>query len=125
VPGASARFRGGVIAYDTAVKLSLLDVPPELIEEHGAVSAAVAEAMARGCRRLMRTDLALATVGLAGPGGAGEGKPIGLVYAALSWEGGVASRSSNWLATRAEVQSRTAKMALNLARLHLAGVALA
>lgn len=125
VPGASAWFRGGVIAYDNAVKSRLLEVPRALIEEQGTVSARVAEGMATGCRRLMQSDLALATVGLAGPGGASEGKPIGLVHAALAWEGGVLSRSSNWLATRGEVQSRTAKMALNLARLHLAGVALA
>ena len=119
VPGASAWFRGGVIAYDNATKVRLLGVPESLIEEHGAVSGAVAEAMAAGCRRLLHTDLAVSTVGIAGPGGVSADKPVGLVFAGLAWEGGTTSRSSNWLATRAEVQSRTAKMALNLARLHL------
>src|SRR5438445_358882 len=62
VPGASACFRGGVIAYDNTAKVQLLGVPESLIEEHGAVSAAVAEAMAAGCQRLLHTDLAVSTV---------------------------------------------------------------
>ncbi len=119
VPGASAWFRGGVIAYDDASKVRLLDVPSQLIEEQGLVSAAVAEAMAAGCRKLMNADLAISTVGIAGPGGGSESHPVGMVFAGLAWEGGTASRASNWTASRGEVQSRTAKMALNLARLHL------
>jgi len=119
VPGASAWFRGGVVAYDNALKTDLLGVPSSLVREHGAVSAAVAEAMAVGCRTKLGTDLAVSTVGLAGPGGASPDKPVGLVYAALAWEGGVRSQSFSWLGTRAEVQSRTAKLALNLVRLHL------
>ena len=67
----------------------------------------------------MRTDLAVSTVGVAGPAPSGPDRPVGLVFVGLAWEGGVASRSTNWLATRGEVQSRTAKMALNLARLRL------
>jgi nicotinamide-nucleotide amidase len=119
VPGVSAWFRGGVVAYDNEVKIRLLGVPRELLEQHGAVSAEVVEAMATGCRELLQTDLAVATSGLAGPGGGSADKPVGLVWAAVAWPGGVLSRHSNWLATRPEVQSRTAKMALNLARLQL------
>jgi competence/damage-inducible protein CinA-like protein len=119
VPGASTWFKGGVVAYDAETKLRLLGVPPALVEEHGVVSKAVAEAMAVGCRRLLQSDLAVSTVGLAGPGGALPDRPVGMVFAALAWEGGVTSRASNWLASRAEVQSRTAKMALDLTRLHL------
>jgi nicotinamide-nucleotide amidase len=119
VPGASAWLRGGIVAYDNRVKMEMLGVPESLIEEHGAVSAPVVEAMAVGCRARFRTDLAVSTVGLAGPGGDGEDKPIGLVYAGLAWDGGVTSQSWNWVSSRIEVQSRTAKLALNLARLHL------
>jgi nicotinamide-nucleotide amidase len=119
VPGASAWFRGGVVAYDNRLKTELLAVPQSLLDEHGAVSAAVAEAMAVGCRTRFRTDLAVSTVGIAGPGGATAEKPVGLVFVGVAWEGGVASQSFSWTGMRAEVQSRTAKLALNRVRLHL------
>lgn len=119
VPGASAWFRGGLVAYDNRLKVEMLGVPERLIEEHGAVSAPVAEAMAVGCRTRFRSDLAVSTVGIAGPGGASADKPVGLVFVAVAWEGGVSSHSFSWLGTRAEVQSRTASFALNHLRLQL------
>jgi nicotinamide-nucleotide amidase len=118
-PGASQWFRGGVVAYDNRVKVGLLGVPQELIDEHGAVSAPVAEAMAVGCRARLGTDLAVSTTGLAGPGGATADKPVGLVFVGLAWDGGVRSRQWNWGGTRTEVQGRTAKLALDQVRLHL------
>jgi nicotinamide-nucleotide amidase len=119
IPGASQWFHGGVVAYDNRVKVGQLGVPQALLDEHGAVSAPVVEAMALGCRARLGTDLGVSTVGLAGPGGATPGKPIGLVHVGLAWDGGVTSRQWNWGGTRGEVQSRTAKLALNLVRLHL------
>ena len=119
VPGAGAWFRGGLVAYDNRLKVEMLGVPQQLLDEQGAVSAAVAEAMAVGCRTRLHTDLAVSTVGIAGPAGGTADKPVGLVYAAVAWDGGVKSQSTSWISTRAEVQSRTAKLALNLARLHL------
>ena len=119
VPGASAWFRGGVVAYDNRLKVEMLAVPQRLLDEHGAVSAAAAEAMAAGCRTRFRTDLAVSTVGIAGPGGGSATQPVGLVFVGLAWEGGTASQTWNWISPRREVQSRTAKLALNLARLHL------
>lgn len=118
-PGASPWFRGGILAYDNRLKVELLGVPAALIEQHGAVSAAVAEAMAVGCRTRLGTDLAVSTVGLAGPDGGSAEKPVGLVYVGLAWEGGSTAQSFNWGGTRTEVQSRTAKLALNRLRLHL------
>jgi nicotinamide-nucleotide amidase len=119
VAGASACFRGSLVAYDNRLKVEMLAVPQSLIDEHGAVSAPVAEAMATGCRTRFRTDLAISTVGIAGPGGGSADKPVGLVFVGLAWEGGTTSHSFSWIGTRAEVQSRTAKLALNQVRLHL------
>ena len=118
VPGASVHFRGGLVAYDNRVKVEMLGVPSAMIEQHGAVSAEVAEAMAAGCLTRFRTDLAVSTTGLAGPAGAGD-KPVGLVFVGLAWAGGVKHFSFSWTGTRAEIQSRTAKLALNAVRLHL------
>lgn len=119
VAGVSPWFRGGIVAYDNRLKVELLGVPQGLLDEKGAVSAEVAEAMAVGCRTRLGTDLAVSTTGLAGPGGATADKPIGLVYVGLAWEGGVSSASFSWMGTREEIRGRTAKFALNRVRLHL------
>lgn len=121
VPGASGWFAGGVVAYDNRLKVEALGVSVALIEAEGTVSAAVAEAMAVGCRSRFGTDLAVSTVGIAGPGGGSAEKPVGLVYVGLAWDGGSRTAKFSWLGTRREVQSRTAKLALNQVRLHLLG----
>ncbi|HEV3260891.1 MAG TPA: competence/damage-inducible protein A [Gemmataceae bacterium] len=121
VPGASQWFHGGLVAYDNRIKHEVLAVPQALINEHGAVSAAVAQRMAIGCRTRFHTDLAVSTVGIAGPGGGSPEKPIGLVYVGLAWEGGATALNYSWVGTRTEVQSRTAKLALNRVRLHVMG----
>jgi nicotinamide-nucleotide amidase len=119
VPGASGWFRGGVIAYDNRCKIDLLGVPQALIEEKGVVSAAVAEAMAVGCRARLRTDLAVSTTGVAGPDDLGPGLPAGLAFVGLAWEGGARSVNFSWTGTREEVRSRTSRLALNQVRLYL------
>jgi nicotinamide-nucleotide amidase len=118
-PGASRWYVGGVVAYCNRIKNALLGVPQDLLDRHGAVSTAVAEAMAVGCRTRLQSDLAVSTTGLAGPGGATPDKPVGLVYVGLAWEGGSDAFPFSWGGTRTEVQSRTAKLALNRVRLHL------
>lgn len=119
VPGASDWFRGGVVAYDNRLKEELLGVPRSLLAEHGAVSAPVAEAMAAGCRTRLGADLAVSTTGVAGPGPLAPDKPAGLVFVGLAWADGTSVKSFNWGGTRQEVQSRTAKLALNQVRLWL------
>jgi nicotinamide-nucleotide amidase len=119
IPGISAHFRGGLVAYDDGIKAGVLGVPERLLREHGAVSAQVAEAMASACRERFGVDLALSSSGLAGPDSDASGKPVGLVYVGLAWHGGVRSVQFNWFGTRLEIQSRAAKLALNLVRLHL------
>lgn len=120
VPGASDWLRGGIVAYTNDMKTNLLGVPRELIEQHSAVSAPVAEAMAVGARQRFNTDLAVSATGYAGPTAA-PGQPVGLTYVAVASAGGVRSWSFNWFGTRTEIQSRAAKFALNLVRLHVRG----
>jgi nicotinamide-nucleotide amidase len=115
VPGASDWFRGGVVAYTNEVKAAILGVPEELIAEHTAVSAPVAEAMAAGVRERLQTDLAVSTTGYAGP----AGDPVGKTFVGLAWAGGATSAMFHWFGNRTEIQSRAAKMALNRVRLHL------
>ncbi len=80
VPGFSDTTLGGIVSYANELKIRELGVPVELIEAHGAVSAEVAEAMARGARERLGVDVAVSVTGIAGPGGGTEEKPVGLVY---------------------------------------------
>jgi nicotinamide-nucleotide amidase len=84
IPGSSAYFMGGVIAYDNQVKVNLLGVDPTLLAEEGAVSAAVAEQMAAGVRERLQTTWGLSITGIAGPDGGSDSKPVGLVYIGLA-----------------------------------------
>jgi nicotinamide-nucleotide amidase len=95
VSGASRSFLGGAVVYADALKTAFADVPPELIAAHGAVSAQVAEALAKGIRLRTGATLGLGITGIAGPTGGTETKPVGLVYIALSD------------ATKTEVMDRT------------------
>lgn len=119
VPGSSARYLGGFVTYTNDVKKSALGVPAELLEQFGACSKEVTLAMAEGCRERIGADFALATTGVAGPGGLSPDLPEGKVFVALAWKGGSHSETNQWFGNRNEVQSRTAKMALNILRLHL------
>jgi nicotinamide-nucleotide amidase len=118
VPGSSAWFVGGLIAYSNRLKAELLGVPQALLDAKGAVSPELALAMAEGCRSRLQSDLAVSTVGWAGPGDASE-RPAGQVYVGLAWQGGSNVHAFTWPGTRVEVQHRCAKMALNRVRLHL------
>lgn len=84
IPGSSAYYKGGIVAYDNAIKTAELLVSPATIQTHGAVSAACAEEMAQGVLKKMQADIALATTGIAGPTGATANKPVGTVYIALA-----------------------------------------
>jgi nicotinamide-nucleotide amidase len=84
VPGASEVFVAGYIPYANAAKIDLLNVDPELIEKHGAVTEPVARAMAEGAQARAKSTYALATTGIAGPGGGSPDKPVGTVFIALA-----------------------------------------
>ena len=89
VPGSSAVFRGGVVAYATDAKVSLLGVPQAIIAEHGPVHSTTAAAMARHARMVLDADIGLATTGVAGPDPLGQ-TPVGTVYVAVDMHGGPA-----------------------------------
>lgn len=105
VPGSSDVLLGGVIAYSNAIKNKVLGVPEALLEQFGAVSDPVAEAMAEGVRRLTDSDWSLAITGIAGPGGGTESKPVGLVHLAVAGPDGCeshpirlgSSRGRDWI----------------------------
>ncbi|MBX3071476.1 MAG: nicotinamide-nucleotide amidohydrolase family protein [Thermomicrobiales bacterium] len=84
IAGSSAYFQGGVVAYDNRVKTALLGVPAEIIERYGAVSQQCAQAMAEGARTLFDVEIAVASTGIAGPGGGTRTKPVGLVYVGVA-----------------------------------------
>ncbi len=119
VPAVRPWFPGGIVASDNRLKVELLGVAQSLIDQKGAVSPEVAEAMAVGCRTRLKTDLAMSTTGVAEPAAASPDKPVGLVHIGLAWEGGSTAVSFSWSGTRDEIRRRTAKMALNRVRLHL------
>lgn len=121
VPGSSAYFRYGVVAYSNEAKEKLLKVDGELLHRFGAVSSQVARAMAVGVRELGKTSLGLAVTGIAGPGGGRLGKPVGLVYMALATPDGVYVEGHNLRGPRPIIKKRASQAALNLVRRYLLG----
>ena len=119
VPGSSKYFIEGVVTYSNDAKMRALGVEPILFLEHGAVSAAVAEAMAEGIRNRAETDFGLAITGIAGPGGGTEEKPVGLVYIAIASESGTEHRKLNLPGDRHLVRWRASQAALDLLRRRL------
>ena len=122
VPGASEVWLGGVIAYANGLKQALLGVPAPLLEQHGAVSDPVAQAMAEGARRATGADWALAITGVAGPAGGSAAKPVGLVHIAVAGADGCRSEGLRFGASRGRhwIQTLSAGEALNRLRLRLA-----
>lgn len=84
IPGSSAILAGGIVAYQNEVKEKLLNVPAEILNTVGAVSAETVKAMAEGARKQFGCEWAVATSGIAGPGGAEPGKPVGTVWIAVA-----------------------------------------
>ena len=86
VPGSSAYFNGGIVAYSNEVKMDLLHVSAETLERYGAVSRETVTEMARGAMKALKTDCAVATSGIAGPGGGTPEKPVGTVWIAAAYK---------------------------------------
>lgn len=116
LPGSSAYFSQGIVAYANEAKERLLGVPAELLLNFGAVSREVAEAMANGVRERAGCDLGLAVTGVAGPDGGSEEKPVGTVYIALADAEGCRVERFRFGGSRDKVRIRTAVMALDWLR---------
>ena len=110
--GASDYFKGGVVAYSNEIKMKALGVNPDTLERYGAVSEQTAKEMVLGCLNMMDADYAIATTGIAGPTGATEDKPLGLVYIAIASHNEVVCNRYVFTTTREQHQERTANQAL-------------
>lgn len=112
VPGASATYVGGVVAYASELKVSILGVSPAIVEEYGVISAECAVAMASGARALTGASYALSTTGVAGPDRQ-EGHPPGTVFVAVAGPDDVTALALELVGDRATIQDRTCVEALS------------
>jgi nicotinamide-nucleotide amidase len=116
VPGSSAVLNGGIVSYTNPVKHRELGVAQETLDAHGAVSEETACEMARGARSALSTDLAVSVTGIAGPGGAEPGKPVGTVWIGLADGDAVSARVFHFEGNRAAVRAKTVHEALDALR---------
>jgi len=121
VPGSSDWFERGFVSYSNAAKSEMLGVDAGLIAAHGAVSEAVVRAMAEAAVQRAGVDLSVAVTGIAGPGGATPGKPVGTVWLGLAWRDAAGSvqvqaERLQWAGDRAAVREQTVRLALRRLR---------
>jgi len=121
VPGSSRYVERGVVVYSNEAKEEMLGVPRDLLRAHGAVSAPVAEAMARGICRVGGTACGIAITGIAGPDGGSAEKPVGTVFVAVAAPAGVTVRRFRFLGGRNAVKWQSAQAALDMLRRALSG----
>ncbi len=115
VPGSSDVFERGFVTYSNEAKIEMLNVPRSLIQQHGAVSADVAGAMAQGTLTFSHADIAVSVTGVAGPSGGSADKPVGLVWFGRARRGGVCTtHAKNFAGDRAAVRSQSVDFALSL-----------
>lgn len=112
LPGSSAWYLGGVVAYANELKIRLLGVPAETLAAHGAVSLETARAMAAGARAATGADFAVAITGIAGPAGGTPEKPVGLVFIGVAAPHGTATFKHHFSGSRAEIRQAATEAAL-------------
>ncbi|HEY6575653.1 MAG TPA: nicotinamide-nucleotide amidohydrolase family protein, partial [Mycobacterium sp.] len=116
-PGSSDYVVGGVVSYSNQAKMDLLGVDPALLEANGAVSEPVAEAMAAGALKRFGADTAVATTGIAGPGGGTPDKPVGTVcFSVMLDDGTTVTRTLQLPGNRSDVRERSTTVAMHLLR---------
>ncbi|WP_263353850.1 competence/damage-inducible protein A [Acidicapsa acidisoli] len=119
ISGSSRSFLGGAVVYSNELKADFASVPPQLIANHGAVSAEVAEAMAQGIRRRVGASMGVGITGIAGPGGGTPEKPVGLVYVAVSYANKTESLECNFSGDRDRIRLWASQQALDMIRRRL------
>jgi nicotinamide-nucleotide amidase len=116
LPGSSAYVLGGLVVYSNAAKTELAGVPAELIERHGAVSPEVAGVLAAGARERVGAEIGIGITGIAGPGGATPGKPVGTVCLCVATADAAEAETVHLPGSRADVRDRTTTVALHMLR---------
>lgn len=114
IAGSSTVYNGSIVSYSNDMKINVLGVPAAMIDKHGAVSTEVASAMAEGAARVAMAQCAVSTSGIAGPGGATPGKPVGTVCIAVTTPSGTSSDTYRFTGNRAEVIERASTKAIIL-----------
>ena len=110
--GSSGYYQGGIISYANAVKEQVLGVSPETLATYGAVSEETAKEMVEGVFRVLRTDYAIATTGIAGPGGGSQEKPVGLVYIGIGTPRGITVHKEIFIGDRTSIRKSVAERAI-------------
>jgi nicotinamide-nucleotide amidase len=119
ISGSSDYYLGGVISYSNQLKNELLGVSSDDLRQYGAVSAPVAEQMAQGVKKLVKSDFGVGITGIAGPTGATDGKPVGLVYIAVASQNGVNSKEFRFVGDRTGIKRWASQSALDMLRREL------
>jgi nicotinamide-nucleotide amidase len=122
VPGSSDYYKGSVTAYSNEIKARVIGVKKTTLGRYGSVSAQVAEEMAAGGRKLLAVDICIADTGVAGPGGAKPGKPVGLFFLGLSHGGRAHSRQHNFSGNREQNKQDAAEAALKWLKEYLSAL---
>ncbi|NQT31875.1 MAG: CinA family protein [Deltaproteobacteria bacterium] len=122
IAGSSDYYKGSITAYSNQVKIGVVGVKEATIQQYGAVSPQIAEEMAQGGRRILSADICIADTGIAGPGGASPGKPVGLFYIGLSHGERTFSQQHNFQGDREQNKQSAAEAALSWLAEYLAGL---
>jgi len=119
IPGSSDYYKGSIVAYSNEVKTDIVGVKEATINDHGAVSPKTAIEMAEAGRTLLKADICVSDTGIAGPGGATPGKPVGLFYIGLSAEDTTLNREHRFRGSREKNKQKATEMALTLLKEYL------
>ena len=119
IPGSSDVFQGSIVSYSNEIKMKIVGVKKETLQQYGAVSSQVARAMAKCGRKVLGVDICVTDTGIAGPGGAAPGKPVGLFYLGLSHQDGTFSRKYLFKGSREDNKQQAAQAVLMWVREYL------